>query len=66
MESDPITIEEAINRPGKEGKEWEVSRQTEWQNMIDHDVFGPPTIPHQERKFFEWELHYVQHVKMEK
>ena len=45
MESDPITIEEAINRPGKEGKEWEVSRQTEWQNMIDHDVFGPPTNP---------------------
>ena len=25
MESDPITIEEAINRPGKEGKGWEVS-----------------------------------------
>ena len=45
MESDPITIEEAVNRPGKEGKEWEVSQQTEWQNMIDHDVFGPPTIP---------------------
>jgi hypothetical protein len=45
MDSDPITIEEAINRLGEEGKAWEVSRQTEWQNMIDHNIFGPPMQP---------------------
>lgn len=42
---DPTNIKDALNLPGEEGEAWERARQAEWQNMIDHDVFGPPTSP---------------------
>jgi hypothetical protein len=43
--SEPMSIKDAVNLPGEEGKAWECARQAEWQNMIDHNVFGPPEQP---------------------
>jgi hypothetical protein len=42
--NDP-TITEALNMPGDEGRAWEAARQAEWQNMLKHEVFGPPAEP---------------------
>jgi hypothetical protein len=43
--NNPVTIDNALNLPGEEGKLWELSREAEWQNMVDHNVFGPPIEP---------------------
>jgi hypothetical protein len=42
---EPQNIYDALNLPGDEGEAWEHAHQAEWQNMIDHDVFGPPERP---------------------
>jgi len=42
---DPINIEDALNLPGEEGEAWERARQAEWKNMVNHDIFSPPTHP---------------------
>jgi hypothetical protein len=46
----PTTIQEALALPGEEGEAWEEARQAEWQNMLDHDVFGAPAEPPQGTK----------------
>ena len=42
---DLINIEDALNLPGEEGEAWEQAHQAESQNMVNHDVFSPPTHP---------------------
>jgi hypothetical protein len=42
---EPQNIYDALNLPGDEGEAWERARQAEWQNMVDHGVFGPPERP---------------------
>lgn len=41
----PLTIEDTVDLPGEEGGSWERAHQTEWQNMLDHDVLGPLIHP---------------------
>ena len=47
---EPTNIKDALDLPGNEGRAWECAHQTEWQNMIDHDIFGlseePPLNMH--------------------
>ena len=43
--SEPTNIKDALDLPGDEGRAWEHTCQTEWQNMVDHNVFGPPEEP---------------------
>jgi Reverse transcriptase (RNA-dependent DNA polymerase) len=41
----PTTIQEGLSMPGEEGEAWERTRQAEWQNMPDHNIFGPLAEP---------------------
>jgi hypothetical protein len=40
--SKDLTIAEALSMLGEEGHAWEAMCQAEWENMIKHNVFGPP------------------------
>ena len=42
ISGEPTNIRNVLNLPGKEGEAWEHMCQSEWQNMLDHNVFSPP------------------------
>ena len=42
---EPTNIKPALDLPRDEGRVWEHAHQTEWQNVVDHNVFGPPEEP---------------------
>jgi hypothetical protein len=42
---EPQNIYNTLSLPGDEGEAWEHACQAEWQNMVNHDIFGPPDCP---------------------
>ena len=52
-----------MDLPGEEGKAWEQAHQIEWQNMVDHSVFGTPAEPPPGTKVLKTgtTLHTYQH-----
>ena len=42
---EPTSIKDALNLPGEEVEAWEHTGQTEWQDMVNHDIFRPPESP---------------------
>ena len=42
---EPMNIKDGLDLPSNKGRVWEHACQIRWQNMVDHDVFGPPEEP---------------------